>query len=285
MNNMRHMDYIKKVTDEDIDCLRQKEATYKGSWKSQGGKNAWAMIRRKIDRLMIMLGDPTPPAHFNLANVNDTIEAVIHNRVLPGTTQVTAEILGYLRDSFTAGDIFAKIEEDTTGADGTALAEIRDLRRYLILVEAEIMSRAATAPSFPPLAIKRPDVDGSQHASEFPWRLNKRQYDAIYARAPNEAAAFWTKRGEEHWMVDVYANTFNGKMPRELNGLFLPSKAGGWIIDISKVPETIRTIFPSLHIERNMFEHSQLPEWQRLLYHLVNEKMVLKEIAWHVDNV
>ncbi len=35
-------------------------------------------------------------------------------------------------------DIF---DTEMSGADGTMLAEIRDLRRYLILVEAELMAR------------------------------------------------------------------------------------------------------------------------------------------------
>jgi len=38
-------------------------------------------------------------------------------------------------------DIFKKIEDDMTGKDGTVLAEIRDLRRYLLLVEAEMLWR------------------------------------------------------------------------------------------------------------------------------------------------
>lgn len=38
-------------------------------------------------------------------------------------------------------DIFELIEKDPSGKDGCALAEIRDLRRYLLLVEAEMMAR------------------------------------------------------------------------------------------------------------------------------------------------
>ncbi len=38
-------------------------------------------------------------------------------------------------------DIFAHINNDATGADGTVLAEIRDLRQYLILIEAEMYAR------------------------------------------------------------------------------------------------------------------------------------------------
>ena len=33
------------------------------------------------------------------------------------------------------------IKQDVSGGDGTILAEIRDLRRYLLLVEAEILQR------------------------------------------------------------------------------------------------------------------------------------------------
>jgi hypothetical protein len=38
-------------------------------------------------------------------------------------------------------DIFAAIKDDLSGKDGSALAEIRDLRRYLLLIEAEIVAR------------------------------------------------------------------------------------------------------------------------------------------------
>lgn len=38
-------------------------------------------------------------------------------------------------------DIFAHISSNPTGADSTVLAELRDLRRYLMLVEAEMMAR------------------------------------------------------------------------------------------------------------------------------------------------
>jgi hypothetical protein len=37
-------------------------------------------------------------------------------------------------------DIFSAINKDPSGQDGSALAEIRDLRRYLLLVEAEIQA-------------------------------------------------------------------------------------------------------------------------------------------------
>jgi hypothetical protein len=38
-------------------------------------------------------------------------------------------------------DIFDGIQADTSGKDGSVLAEVRDLRRYLLLVEAEMVER------------------------------------------------------------------------------------------------------------------------------------------------
>lgn len=44
-----------------------------------------------------------------------------------------AEAAGY--------DIFTLLREDESGADGTMLAEVRDLRRYLILVESVLLQQ------------------------------------------------------------------------------------------------------------------------------------------------
>jgi hypothetical protein len=55
-------------------------------------------------------------------------------------------------------DIFKKIEDDMSGNDGTILAEIRDLRCYLMLVEAEILARSKE-PRYP----GTPE-DGGHHA-------------------------------------------------------------------------------------------------------------------------
>ena len=40
-------------------------------------------------------------------------------------------------------DIFKAIADDPSGEDSTALAEVRDLRRYLLLVESELVARGA----------------------------------------------------------------------------------------------------------------------------------------------
>jgi hypothetical protein len=42
-------------------------------------------------------------------------------------------------------DIFAAIKADPSGADGSVLAQVRDYRRYLMLIEAEMMSKGIVA--------------------------------------------------------------------------------------------------------------------------------------------
>lgn len=97
------------ITFEDIRLVKEKDRSYGASWKKRGGIGAFMMLARKWDRLEEM---------------------------------VSRDIHPY--------DIFGAIEEQNNsnqGADGTVLAEIRDLRRYLLLIEAEMMQRGAVSAS------------------------------------------------------------------------------------------------------------------------------------------
>lgn len=85
------------IAAKDIEVLRAKEATYGGSWKRRGGVGAFMMLARKWDRLE------------NMAKAAQW-------------------------DVFTA--VAQGEEAHGPGADGTPLAEIGDLRRYLLLTEA-----------------------------------------------------------------------------------------------------------------------------------------------------
>lgn len=102
-----HMDYLQDVVDEDVRHLVMKERTYGGSWKKRGGVGAFMMLARKWDRIENMVGEK-----------------------LNGVRQY---------------DIFDGISRNPTGDDGTLIAEIRDLRRYLVLVEAEMMAKHVVA--------------------------------------------------------------------------------------------------------------------------------------------
>jgi hypothetical protein len=60
-----------------------------------------------------------------------------------GAFMVTARKWDRLENICTkhAYNIFKAIGTDMSGADGSALAEVRDLRQYLALIEAEMLSR------------------------------------------------------------------------------------------------------------------------------------------------
>ena len=126
-HDMKHMKFLEAVTRADVTVLRQKEATYKGSWKRAGGRSAWFMFRRNMDRLIEMLKPPERPAGFVLKD----LDGVVFNH----------DDMQYLKKSYMAEDIFEQIEINPSGDDSTVLACLRDLRRYAILVEAEMMSR------------------------------------------------------------------------------------------------------------------------------------------------
>lgn len=98
----KHLSFTHEVVEQDLAYIDKKDRSYGASWKKRGGVGAFMMLARKWDRLENMM---------------------------------QKEGVKY--------DIFAciEMEEQVQGEDGTALAEIRDLRRYLILVEAEMMAR------------------------------------------------------------------------------------------------------------------------------------------------
>lgn len=94
------------VATQDVREVLAKDLSYDASWKARGGVGAFMMLARKWDRLEPM-----------------------------------TEKEGY--------DIFRLIESqsgDMQGTDGTAIAEIRDLRRYLLNVECEMIERGWVMP-------------------------------------------------------------------------------------------------------------------------------------------
>lgn len=150
-DDMDHMVFLESVALSDVLVLHKKEATYQGSWKRAGGRSAWFMARRNMDRLLTMMAPRAVPKHIaSMQNVLDTLQALdnaVHyqhiehgTNGLPGSIEATREIIAHLKDTYTAEDIFARIGLRPKGEDGTVLACIRDLRRYLLLVEAEMIA-------------------------------------------------------------------------------------------------------------------------------------------------
>lgn len=102
------LNHLDAIAAEDAAGLKKAQQSYGDSWKKRGGVGAFMMLARKWDRL--------------------------ENRVRGQVNSL---------DAITAGpwDIFAHIAVDDR-AEGL-IDDIRDLRRYLMLVEAEMRARGA----------------------------------------------------------------------------------------------------------------------------------------------
>lgn len=103
-------DLVKAVAENDAQVLVTKDASYEGSWKNDGGVGAYYTLKRPLDRFLAI-----------------------------------AKRNGY--------DIFKVWEEEKAqgivGHDGTFSAALQDLRRYLFLVETEMIHRTTDYPTSP----------------------------------------------------------------------------------------------------------------------------------------
>jgi hypothetical protein len=103
-----YLDYLRPVTDSDISGLKTSEKSYGNSWKLRGGVDTFHMLKRKWERLEKRVATAIDPS-----------------ATAPGASPY---------------DIFEHLSADR-GAEGF-IDDLRDLRRYLVLVEAEMIARA-----------------------------------------------------------------------------------------------------------------------------------------------
>lgn len=299
--NMEHMKYLENVAARDVALLREKEATYQGSWKRAGGRSAWFMLRRNMDRLLTMMKPPPMVHGFSLADLDDCIESAKNTE--SGDTTVDYSIMEYLRDCYVAEDIFAKVEEHPQGEDGTVLACIRDLRCYLILVEAEMMARGSIEkPKTVTLVLddmKKENVERAFAGSEgdrfvgmkveelvpkeravesWPWIISIDETRNL----TSEELQFYVRRGENYFLEDV----MEGDLVPFLLEKYYFHHNGHMFLDLSKVPPQIRGNYKSLSRELNDKEYRDLPVNRQCLYELCTDtKYHLKPefAAWGRD--
>lgn len=144
--NMDHLSHLDAIARSDVAVLRAKEATYRGSWKAAGGRSAWFMARRNLDRLLTMMRPPEAPEGLQVEELDRELNVLPQGVHTHSSTGYYRDTLNYLMRSNRAEDIFAMIEADPSGADGTVLAVMRDARRYFTLVEAEMVARGVVVP-------------------------------------------------------------------------------------------------------------------------------------------
>ena len=100
---------LQAVTEDDVTALIESRIHYGDSWRAEGGFSAWFNIKRKVDRLVkLMSRDATPT-----------------------------------RDRY---DIFGHIQSDLAEGGEAVLDAVRDMRRYLILVEAHLVQQKVKLP-------------------------------------------------------------------------------------------------------------------------------------------
>ena len=96
---------LQQIANEDVHTLIKKDTEYGSSWKKRGGVGAFMMLARKWDRLESRVNEPDLDSKY---------------------------------------DIFEAITNDAESGPRpleSTLETIRDLRRYLMLVESEILLR------------------------------------------------------------------------------------------------------------------------------------------------
>ena len=106
-----YLDFLTGVSQSDIGFLKEAEKSYGNSWKLRGGVDTFHMLRRKWERIESTVAQDIKPAASS-----------------PGANPY---------------DIFEHITADRR-ADGF-IDDVRDLRRYLMLVEAEMTVRREQA--------------------------------------------------------------------------------------------------------------------------------------------
>lgn len=125
-NSRKYLDILRRVADSDVAGLKKAEESYGDSWKRRGGIGAFMMLARKWDRL-----------ERRCETVPTKNPVALPVQGLPSAKFVRSEGEG---DRF---DIFCHIDYDPR-SEGV-IDDIRDLRRYLMLVEAEMIARGSTA--------------------------------------------------------------------------------------------------------------------------------------------
>lgn len=95
---------VETIARHDVAFLEVRERAYDASWCKEGGVGAWFNIKRKIDRLINAVSQDRDKPGISSARQYDIFEHAMHN---------PAQVLN----------------------------DLRDLRRYLLLTEAELVRR------------------------------------------------------------------------------------------------------------------------------------------------
>jgi len=174
-----------------------------------------------------------------------------------------------------AYDIFAAIEADQTGQDGSALAELRDLRRYLLLIESEMQARAVPVYKGPPITIA--EIFKNWVEVNRPGTPENGGHHAGQRFGPEEEL----KQPQDVRLDDGIRSETDIESEHRLYYMVTTSRGRGYhIVDRRKTPSDLWTHLPRLRRELNHkeYEDGLLPEYHGLYYwHENDSKWVMRE--------
>lgn len=296
MNDMQHMEHLQSVADGDVVHLQMKEHTYRGSWKAAGGRSAWFMLRRKIDRLLVMMARPVDLSLDrpldNVLSWAEEIENGSNDRCNGMVRKERADIIRWLRDCYLSENIFAKIREKPDGEDGSVLAEIRDLRRYLLLVEAEMTARGVVQQQQQTKIVVE-ERQTEEITSNSPWLLVHptdwytlpptraiREIYESYGLRTHRLPAYLTEPQAATLSLTMSDHTIGAEVRHfasRILAFYECLDGGGRVLRIAHAPVEWRTLWPVLRAEYNATEIKDLDTWSQALYEWIES-----ETKWRV---
>jgi hypothetical protein len=163
-------------------------------------------------------------------------------------------------------DIFLAVGAELSGADGTALAEIRDLRRYLLLIEAEILARNAMAwTTIQQTEQNKPGSpeDGGHHEA----------YNALQEKGqrfgPDEKLKQPQDAPEPKWLERLDDGIRTMEIQRGNREWYMTAIGNGHgynIVDRRKTPKELWEHLPRLRIELNNKEYEEMSDYYKGIY-------------------
>lgn len=289
-----HHEKLAPVALADVEFLKVRDRQYGASWKLSGGRSAWFMAVRKIDRLREMMRRPSDwPTGLTDAQLDRSLASLGQNDL---ARKVAMAVLR-------SEDIFGQIAHDPSGSDGTVLAEVRDLRRYLLLIEAEMVARGIV--EVPTAAAPAVTLDGRTlvKSDGEPLTAGDACWDEkiTYVSAPPSVPVEDSNRHAERtqpvplfWSHKYVVTFFNpgerdfflvagqlyrlpefaashDAIPAALRGYYWrracpPGWSGHWTIDRRRLSDEDLAQLPRYAVELNSKEHSDLPVERQELY-------------------
>jgi hypothetical protein len=139
-SGLEYLRHLESIAAEDVRRTLLRDRGYGGSWRAAPYEN----LRRKWDRIRTALA-PVPGARARAEDVLREAERVGLIKEAPAFISDPRELSSLLRDLLRpTGDLFAALADDLRPEP--LLRDVRDLRRYLALVEAVAIEEGWATP-------------------------------------------------------------------------------------------------------------------------------------------